>query len=363
MGRQQARRTLSVLVVVVGLALAAGRGGAERPARLFAAGVRTLDVGSADPSLLAAAACRSCHQRDHETWARSRHALAFRDPVFAADFARTPRRWCLGCHAPLAQQQAEVFAASPGNLAADGVGCAVCHVRDGVVLSARPPTADGTRAHRMREDPRLSSPQLCAGCHQFNAPLPGARPFRAGTLAMQNTHAEWRASSFAARGTSCLGCHMANGSHAMAGAHDEGLLRKSVDVAVAVDGDGRVVVTARTSNVGHAFPTGDPSRSLLVEVCADEACERPLTSVSFERRFAEREGRYVLVEDTAVPPPTNRAGTAHRSLTATLPKDAAAPRGFRATYRYAPHLAAVLGKASTERVLQRGRVATPEQQR
>lgn len=362
MGRQEARRALSATSVGVIAALAgfaASTGHARDEAPLFVADVWSLDVGTQDPALLSASSCRSCHEEEHGTWSRSRHARAYSNRIFAADFARTPRRWCLACHAPLAAQQAEILGGRAGALAGDGVGCAVCHVRDGVVLSARAATVQGDRAHAMRVDTRLSSPKLCSACHQFAAPVPHARPTRAGDVAMQDTHAEWRSSSFGARGITCQRCHMPNGDHTNPGAHDGDFLADSVTVSVVLTGPRSVTVTAQTHGVGHAFPTGDPSRALRVDLCADDACEVPFTGTSFMRSFRERDGRYALTEDTTVPPPTNVNGTAQRTIRLTLSPEDPAPRAFRAIYRYAPHLTSALGKDATERVLQRGLVATP----
>ena len=42
-----------------------------------------------------------------------------------------------------------------------GIGCAVCHVRDGKVLTARPIS---TAEHATRYEPRLSSSEFCGSC-------------------------------------------------------------------------------------------------------------------------------------------------------------------------------------------------------
>jgi hypothetical protein len=89
---------------------------------------------------------------------------------------------------------------------------------------------------------------------------------------MQSTLSEHAASSFA--DTSCVQCHMplvggalgSHRSHAFAEARDETKLRQALTVVVERRGDTGASVTLRARRVGHAFPTGDLFRRLVVEV-------------------------------------------------------------------------------------------------
>ena len=151
---------------------------------------------------------------------------------------------------------------------------------------------------------------LCGGCHQLDqpaldpaAPLDPAR-WPGGTLPIQGTYAEWAASDDAPDVT-CQDCHMptlrdvgnsadlgnvfelvpdsAAGwerpvgevrSHADVGPRqpDSGILELAADVAVATTVDAGVVTAAVTvTNVGagHALPTGEPLRNLVLRVEAE----------------------------------------------------------------------------------------------
>jgi hypothetical protein len=329
-------------------ALAGASALAAHDAPLFWRGERALVVGG-PADARPAHACASCHAEEHARWRTSRHARAFDNPVFQADFARTPRQWCLHCHAPLREQQEESGAVR----ASEGVGCAACHVRDGLVLTAGAPTARGERAHAMRREPRLSSSEMCAGCHQF-----AARPSAGGPVAMQDTHAEWARSTFGARGQTCQRCHMPRGDHGASGARTAENLRESLAVDVRLLAPDRARVVVETRGVGHAFPTGDPTRVLRVELCAEAACARVLGSASFARWYRAAEGGFELLRDTSVPPPSGGAQRGRRAL--EVPIDAGGtPTHWRAVYRFAPHLRRELGREATETVVVTGSVATP----
>lgn len=256
---------------------------------------------------LSARTCRDCHLEASHAWAQSRHAAAFDNAIFQASFALEPRPWCVNCHAPLPEQ-------ARGELRAEGVSCAACHLRDGVVLVAGLPTSSGTAAHPERQERALTDGALCAGCHQFDFP---------GTHApMQNTLAEWKAWG---RGRPCVGCH----SHALGGAHDEARVRGALELSATARGD-EVDVAIAVRGVGHRFPSGDPFRRLVVELCQgppaslDEGtggCAVESTRV-LRREVNPETG--ALVRDGAVPP---------QGLAFTLHSPAATH--FRVEYRFA----------------------------
>jgi hypothetical protein len=163
--------------------------------------------------------------------------------------------------------------------------------------------------------PVYSTSEFCRGCHEYDqAPLwddgvvavdTGRWP--AGVLPVHSTYSEWAASSFAGS-MPCQGCHMpaidagnaadidlldsigpgiaagyprAPGtvrSHAFIGPSGETATGRLLDTAavVALEGvvtDGTLELTASVSNVGagHAIPTGEPLRSLVLVV--DATCE------------------------------------------------------------------------------------------
>ncbi|MBK8589862.1 MAG: hypothetical protein IPN77_12150 [Sandaracinaceae bacterium] len=104
----------------------------------------------------------------------------------------------------------------------------------------------------------------------------------------QATFTEWRASRAGRQGLACVGCHMprrADGhfDHRMPGASAE-LLARAVRVRCAPPATPTgvtVQVTLRTQEVGHALPTGDIFRRLIVQA---EARQRR-TSTELRRYF------------------------------------------------------------------------------
>ena len=293
---------------------------------LFEQGVRPLrDVTPpAEVGSLSARACGGCHVAEATQWAGSRHAQAFTNPLFTASFGRKPQAWCVHCHAPLPEQLKLVRekAEPERTLLAEGVTCAACHVRGGEILSSRAPSPAALSAHPVRQEPTLGTSEACGGCHQFNMPVFGARPFRYSDTPMQSTLEEWRHSRAAAQGVSCQGCHMPQGSHAFPGVHTPGFVAESLAVSFTREGP-RLVAEVRATGAGHRVPTGDPFRRLWLSLCREPACTQPLASHLLMRRFYARESDWVLGEDSAVPVETDAEAPVRRlefKLPRPLPK-------------------------------------------
>jgi D-alanyl-D-alanine dipeptidase len=181
--------------------------------------------------------CAECHPQAARAWEGSGHAASWSSPLFQAGLAVERRQFCVDCHAP-----------AGAAARADGIGCASCHA------------AGATRA-------ALRAPGFCRRCHEFATPEWSDGQMRLTDLPMQSTFTEWEAYRRAGGAGTCQSCHMPDGDHAMHGAHDLELLRRSIAVAVAPSADGRAVTFALSSaGVGHRFPTGDLFRSLTLEV-------------------------------------------------------------------------------------------------
>ncbi|MCB1320983.1 MAG: hypothetical protein KDK34_12060, partial [Leptospiraceae bacterium] len=210
--------------------------------------------------------CRACHPEDYEDWNDSMHARAFVDPIFQSAFRKEPAIWCVNCHAPLSQQaftqtsgpyvvlEAEALEANDMQLNSasrriqlrnEGINCAACHVRNGKILSSRPEygpledmTPDGTVAvskegpapHPTVYEPRLSTAEFCAGCHQFNFPFDDpAAIVHYGDEPMQNVYAEWSQHA-GLKGISCQACHMSRDHHRLYGPHSPGWLSDRIQM-------------------------------------------------------------------------------------------------------------------------------------
>lgn len=239
----------------------------------FSRGEEPLDVHSA-PSMQDAALCASCHHEQAAQWTGSRHALAWTNDLFQEGFFREPLGFCIHCHAPLSAQKAEIAAnldwyrwrgprgegqpilraRAPEPLAEQGVSCAVCHVRDGAVLTPDPtPLAP----HPSRATPALLTDAVCQGCHEFSVHDADMRPT---DVPMQSTWTEWTAWRAAGGTERCQDCHMPDRSHRLRGAYDLDWLRASVRVE-AMGG----AYTLQTVGVGHDLPTGDLFRHMTLE--------------------------------------------------------------------------------------------------
>jgi hypothetical protein len=281
--------------------------------QLFTGATTPLERVIPPPGLtVSARSCLPCHADVVTQWSESAHGGAFTNSLFRASFKYERRAWCVNCHAPLPEQ-------ASGPLRGEGVNCAACHMRDGAILAARPATAAAAQAHPIVVEPRLAQADLCAGCHQFNWPLT-MEPVLYGPHPMQNTVAEWQERQDA---KTCVDCHMVGG-HRMPGGHDVGWVRRALEVSIAARSRQQLRVQLRSHDVGHAVPSGDPFRRLVVQLCASPACTPPLQELFFGRRFDSRHNG-ALVGDSTVP----AGGT--RALDLRAPAGA---RFWRLVYRY-----------------------------
>jgi hypothetical protein len=269
----------------------------------FSEGMRPLELGSEH---VRAEACGACHAQVYREWRESRHSQSAINELFVAGLEAEPQARCVRCHAPL-REQAEPFvrylrerrlgastlAIAPDASAREGIGCAVCHVREGAVLTARPIE---TSEHPTRFEPLLRDARFCASCHQFR--------FERGRAltehVTQDTWREWRETGE----EDCRGCHMKRGSHLFPGAHDRELLARSIEVRA----KGRALAI-RSIGVGHRMPTGDLFRHLVVQVERQSERGREwITIARLGRRFevvrepaTERYVKRLVVDETLAP--------------------------------------------------------------
>lgn len=162
--------------------------------------------------------------------------------------------------------------------------------------------------------PKFAQAEFCAGCHEQNQPalLPGASldPARwPDGLPVHSTYAEWKASPWGTEATPCQHCHMPP-SDGLFNTLDVtepeeagitfGFVRppeqirshrfrgpltgspRLLDLALGLwmsasvqNGALEISVTLKNQGAGHALPTGEPMRALLLLVRA-EACGAPL---------------------------------------------------------------------------------------
>lgn len=216
------------------------------------------------------AACEGCHTEIAEEWRSSMHRAAWSDAAFQRALAVEPLAFCRGCHAP----EAPTDALPSAELGAMGVGCISCHRAGETVLAAPDARGASGAPHGVLRSAAFGGPEACASCHEFAFPgtAPGGAAERMQTTVREHAHSPHA-------GTSCASCHMPevgegtrrHRSHAFASSRSEGAQARAIEVDARRDGDA-VRVELRAPNVGHAFPTGDLFRRMVVraEVVGEE---------------------------------------------------------------------------------------------
>ena len=245
---------------------------------------------------LRAEECGRCHQAIYEEWKSSIHAQSFVDPLFQAYWRKDKHIWvCLNCHAPLENQQplliksvnerdverpvTELNPHFDPEYQLEGISCATCHVRDGVVLG---PFDDSVAPHPTKYDPKFRTTEICYTCHQVKS---GALQFYNGGPCA--TFFEFDGGPYARQGYICQTCHMpeierpvATGGpvrkgrqHLWRGGHSPEMIQRALEArlippaaAVGPGGEARFLLQLTNAGAGHSIPTGDPDRYFQVEL-------------------------------------------------------------------------------------------------
>ncbi|MFO0773057.1 MAG: multiheme c-type cytochrome [Nitrospiraceae bacterium] len=257
---------------------------------------------------LKAESCGTCHREIYDEWKTSIHAQAWDDPFFQAYWKKDKQIWvCLNCHTPLENQQPTLVGAIPRgrvekapeqpnphfdpSYQREGVTCAACHVRDGVIYG---PYEDSVAPHPTKFDPRFRTAQVCSRCH--NVVSGPAQFYNVGPC---GTYAEYEGKFFMQeRGFICQSCHMpeidrpvATDSpirrgrrHLWRGGHDPDMVKQAIAVSVKADPmtpgprpTANVTLSILNAGAGHKIPTGDPDRHFTVEFEVRDASQHVLT--------------------------------------------------------------------------------------
>ena len=245
---------------------------------------------------LRAEACGECHTEIYKEWKNSIHAYAYEDPFFQAYWKKDDNIWvCLNCHTPLENQQPTLIGDIPRGrveravqtpnphydpaLQREGVTCAACHVRDGVILG---PYDDSAAPHPTRFDPAFRTTQICYRCHHV---ISGPAQFY--NVGPCGTYTEYEGRFFMQeRGLICQNCHMPEvdrpvavggpvrrgRKHLWAGGHDPDMIKRALAVHITADPPAptageqvRFTLTLINAGAGHKIPTGDPDRFFTIE--------------------------------------------------------------------------------------------------
>lgn len=268
---------------------------------------------------LSAEECGTCHREIYEEWKTSIHAHAYDDPFFQAYWKRDGNVWvCLNCHSPLENQQPTLIESIPRDRVEravevpnprydaeyqhEGVTCAACHVRDGVIYG---PFDDSVAPHPTNFDPAFRTTGICYRCHNVVS-----GPFQFYQVGPCGTYAEAEGEYFIKeRGYTCQTCHMpeitrpvADGApirfgrrHLWRGGHDPEMVKRAVAVQVQADPSSpkpgqtiSLTLTLINAGAGHKIPTGDPDRHFTVEFIVRDRANHVL------HQQHETMGRWIL---------------------------------------------------------------------
>lgn len=242
-------------------------------------------------SSVSANACGECHEEIYREWSESMHAKAWTDPYYQVDYVYDgSQQICLNCHIPLVNQQENlvlgfkdkekfkpVLKPNPDYdraLQAEGVTCAVCHIKDGKIIG---PFATDNAPHSVIVDPEMTSGmKSCEMCHVVS----GKRWDTFYKVPPCGTVAEIKESG---QEIDCIGCHMpevvrpmAEGmdakkgrKHLFLGGHHPATVKGSLEVKYEkrINRNNMKYIFALT-NIGaaHYLPTGTPDRHLTLEI-------------------------------------------------------------------------------------------------
>lgn len=328
-------------LLAAALLLLVGAGGSKQRVEWgFNEGSAPLPLQDAPP----ASRCASCHTTQHAAWADSRHRASWTNDLMLVGYAAETLDFCVHCHAPRPQAKAEILAnrafyrsldprsevpvgtahRAPEPHAQDGVDCAACHWRDGVIVSAEVSYA---APHRVVADPALRDGSLCEGCHDFSMPETVDGQLIPGPTPMQSTTAEWRAWRKSGGQESCVDCHMPGGDHTLPGAHDRDRLTGAFHVSATRSG-GTLTLEVASVGVGHHLPTGDLFRHATLEVDRGRGFE---TMATFGRSFS------TTFDEDGLP---HRALSADTSLRPGQPRSIVIPSAEPLPWRLVWHDAA-----------------------
>nr|BBJ02397.1 hypothetical protein YBY_02450 [Marinobacter nauticus] len=252
---------------------------------------------------MSAKECGSCHVEMYEDWKHSMHAKAHTDPYYQAYWDFDDQNIvCRSCHTPLSQQWPELVTRLPDNsrslkgmvtepnpdydpeLEQEGITCAACHVRDGVIYG--PFEASTLNApHPVAYDPDFTNYKICADCHDVKEDT--FQFYQSEGVC--GSMADFVGNSYNQAGFECQSCHMPAVEsplvpgfekrkvrrHLWTGGHSPAMVKFALAMDFNTD-DQTAFLKLRNDKAGHAVPNGDPDRKLIVNLRAFDAEERIL---------------------------------------------------------------------------------------
>jgi hypothetical protein len=269
--------------------------------------------------------CGGCHTEIYREWKSSLHSKAFTDPFFTAYHKKDEGDpTCLICHVPLQNQSPVMLSSSQASgglsitpnpefdaeLQQEGVTCAGCHVRDGVVYGPYH-AKDLNAPHAVGYDEKFLQKSICNQCHEV--PSKGFSLMRGGVCStgMESTVGPW-----ADKGYVCQDCHMPavtrplvagfpprkGRKHTWPGGYSSEQLKKVFSFKAQKKGSD-LTITITNAGAGHKAPTGDPDRFIILEFYwIDENGHREiLHTLKFKRQIIWQPIMFVLYDNRLAP--------------------------------------------------------------
>ncbi len=259
---------------------------------------------------LRAEECGSCHQKIYTEWKTSLHSKAYNNPFFIAYHKKDKHDpSCLVCHTPLQNQLPQSISYEKEDyyhpikkdnpnfdpvLRDEGVTCAACHVRDGIIYG--PYSGDQMNApHSVQYDPKFRSKEICLQCHQVPS-----KPFSFVKYGVCSTGEEYLDSPWEKKGIICQDCHMEKtsrplaegftdkivGKHSWPGGYSTNQLQKAFTFN-AIREANTITVSISNSGAGHKVPTGDPDRYIELDFIwqPEDGNAKTVKSYTFKRQL------------------------------------------------------------------------------
>jgi len=383
------RRTMSVGLVLLGLALAIGALTNGRAVAQRADGQAPESwVEEIEKTFIRSEDCKQCHDRHYEEWKGMReqtpdlktfgrvdaallHGTSLESPIFKTVLGlwlqtnptAEQRAKCLSCHVPAVtvfpqhvdKINKQVLA---GKVQVEGIGCAACHRINGAAeQSTQPPTfkissddmiygpyadAEENLVHPSTKSDLFKGANYCTACH-FDKVKDVTRPDLPGEIL---------------HGTVCQDCHMEQstgsstskrgsmtrsiGRHWFRGVVIPGIMLKNrnlqaewmprVDLEV-TKGEGKIegTVLVRSGSLPHSFPDGDPIlKQYFMTVTVKDA--KGVTIASDVKHVGVPFEQILRGE---IPEPLVKGGTTRRlPFSLALSSGAAAPATIEALLTY-----------------------------
>ena len=263
--------------------------------------------------------CGVCHSEIYKEWQNTLHAKAYTDPFFTAYHKKDKGDpTCLVCHTPLENQSPVILTSASGEfhdlistpnpnfypeLQKEGVTCASCHVKDGVIYGPYQ-KKDMHAPHPVAYADKFASKSLCQQCHEVPS-----KSFAIMNEGICSTGMESDSGLWAARGFICQDCHMPavtrplmrgypareGRKHLWPGGYSSQQLRK-VFAFKAQKQDKKINITITNEGAGHKAPTGDPDRFIVLDFFWKDLAGNitQLDSIEFKRQIIWQPIMFVL---------------------------------------------------------------------